>query len=187
MSFVVFVLQLLVWPVVIIVLLVLSVLAAGLLVNSALWVGAAMDRFRWLLFGGLLRRWNLPVAMLLILCADGLLLWYVRAEFGSPVVIISAVLAITGVMVTIINWITNLFAPSLSQGHFDETTVELKKVIEEGNTQVVSAVQVGNAQVVAALSEMTQQMSELSGNIRDLLEARSGDAGGLSSSGGSDG
>ena len=85
--------------------------------------------------------------------------------------------------------------PPLSQSHFDRAMAEQTKVIEEGNArvvaairegnaQVVSVVQEGNAQVVAALSEMTrqmsaqtQQMSELSGDIRRLLEVRSVDAG----------
>ena len=44
MSFVVFALQLLVWPVVISVLLALSVLAAAVLVGLSLWVGGALDR-----------------------------------------------------------------------------------------------------------------------------------------------
>ena len=79
--------------------------------------------------------------------------------------------------------------PPLSQSHFDRAMAEQTKVIEEGNArvvaairegnaQVVSVVQEGNAQVVAALSEMTrqmsaqtQQMSELSGDIRGMLES----------------
>lgn len=43
---------------------------------------------------------------------------------------------------------------------------------------MVATLQESNAQVAAALSEMTQQVSELSGAIRGLLEVRQGDAGG---------
>ena len=163
MSLIVFVLQLLSWPVVIFVLLVLSVLAAAMLVQLALWVGGALDRFWSPVARGSLQRLTLPIATSLIFFAHALLLWYVREELDSPVVIISAVFAVTGVMMTITSWLTNLFAPPLSQAHFDLAMAEQTEVIKEGN-----------AQVVAALSEMTQQMSELSGDIRAVLESRTG-------------
>ena len=84
--------------------------------------------------------------------------------------------------------------PPLSQASFERAMAEQTKAItraiadaaREGNAELVVAVQAGNAEMVAAISEMTRQMSELSGDIRALLAARSVDAEGPAAPGDAD-
>ena len=74
-------------------------------------------------------------------------------------------------MITIIDWLTGLFGPPLSRAYFDDAMAKHEKAVQKAiRDGVWEGLEQGNAQVAAALSEMTQQVSELSGAIRDLLE-----------------
>ena len=132
-----------------------------------------MDKARSLADGGSLQRLTFPVSLLLVLAAFGLLLWEVQDEFDSPVVMISTVLAVVGVTVPIIHWLSNMFAPPLGQAHFGLAMAEQKKIIQEGNAQLASTM----SELAQQVATQTQLMSELSGDIRSLLEIRSVDAG----------
>ena len=136
--------------------------------------------------GGVPPRWLLLSGVFSIFLAYGGLLLYIVEGNHSPVVKITSIIGGAGIAMSIAHWLSSLFAPPLSQAHFDRAMAEQTEIIKAGNAQVVAAVQDGNAQVVAALSELTQQMSELSGDIRGLLEMRSGDAGGLAPPGDAD-
>lgn len=120
---------------------------------------------------------GVDVGHFLISLAYGGLLLFIAEGNHSPVVKIGSIIGGAGIAMSIAHWLSSLFAPPLSQAHFDRAMAEQTEIIKEGNAQVVAAVQEGNAQVVAALSELTQQVSELSGDIRALLEALRTDAG----------
>lgn len=108
---------------------------------------------------------------LVFLAYGGLLIVIAEGEHSLRVRILS-VFGGAGIAMSIAYWLSNVFAPPLSQAHFDRAMAEQTEVIKEGN-----------AQVVAALSDLTQQMSELSRDIRALIEVRQGDAGGSAPSG----
>ena len=95
----------------------------------------------------------------------------VAVVFGDHSVTIGAALGGTGVAMAVTKWLTDLFSPPLTQSHFDQAMAKQTKAIQDGNTQVVAA-------LADMTQQMTQQMSELTGAIRGLLEVRSGDAGG---------
>ena len=175
MSFIVFVLHLLVLPVVVLA----SLLFAAVLVvvrMSVFFTGVCSKVGR-RLSREVLPRWMLPVGLLMVALAYTFLLWYIRAELHSPGVIIGAVFGGVGFVMAITSWLTGLFAPPLSQAKFEQAMAEQTEVIGVGNAAVVDAVKTGNAEVVAVLSELIAQISELSDEIRALIEARAGEAG----------
>ena len=201
MSFVIFALQLLVWPVVIFALLLLSVAVAVGLVQAALLVGSLGGSPRLRRIYRFASRVFSPAMYLLV--GTAALMLMLATVFDVPGLYNAAyIIAVAGVSMGILNWLdkvfaepltkadferaivaqtetlSKVFAQPLSQSHFDRAMADQAEIIQAGNAQVVAAVQAGNAQVVTALSELTQQMSELSGDIRGLLEVRSGDAGG---------
>ena len=157
-------------------------------------------------------RWVLPLGNLLVLLAYGGLLVIIAEGQHAPIVTITSVFGGAGLAMGINHWLSTLFAPPLSradfeqamdklfpgpplsQASFEQAMAEQTKAITraiadastERNAELVVAVQAGNAEMVAAISEMTRQMSELSGDIRALLAARSVDAEGPAAPGDAD-
>ena len=100
------------------------------------------------------------------------------AKIGESVLYNTAyIVAVAGVCMGIISWLDMMFAEPVSKANFERAIAAHTETIKAGNAQVVAAVQEGNAQVVAAVADMTRQMSELSSDIRSLLEVRSWDSG----------
>lgn len=187
MTLVSFILKLLTAPVLVVVLLALVLV---LFIPRILMIFACVrKRVRPSMSGGAPPRWVLLSGIFLIFLAYGGLLLFIVGGNHSPVVKITSIIGGAGIAMSIAHWLSSLFAPPLSQAHFDRAMAEQTEIIKAGNAQVVAAVQEGNAQVVtalqegntqvvAALSELTQQVSELSGDIRALIEALPRDAGG---------
>ena len=177
MSIIVFVLQLMALPVV--VLLSLLFTAAVVVVRMVAFFAGVPGKVGPRLSREVLRRWMLPLGLLMVALAYAFLLWYIRVELRSPGVIIGSVFGGIGFVMAITSWLTGLFAPPLSQANFERAMADQTEVIEEGNAAVVDAVKTGNNEVVAVLSELSGQIAGLSDAIRAALDARAEEGGSL--------
>lgn len=161
MPLVMFVLQLLTLPVLVVALLSLVTLLS--IVRISMGFASVRRRAALRLSRRTPPRWMLLLGHLLVFLAYGGLLLVVVEGEHSPVVTITSIVGGAGVAMGVTQWLSSLFAPPLSRADFEQAMAEQTKVIKEGN-----------AQVVDAMSKMTQQMAELSGDIRAVLEARTG-------------
>ena len=150
-----------------IIVLLLLMLVRGPAFCTGVWarVGRRISR-KWL------PRWVLPLTLVVLGSAYGSLMWYIGTRLDSPVVIIGSVFGGATFVMGIATWLSSLFVPPLSQASFEQAMAEQTGAI----TKVMAdATREGNAEMAAAISALTRQMSELSGDIRALLAARSGD------------
>ena len=161
MPLVIVILQLLTLPVLVVVLLPLVVVL--FIVRISVIFAGVRSRAMSRLSRRTPSRWVLLSGHLAVFLAYGGLLLVIAEGQHSPVVTITSVIGGASVAMSITHWLSSLFAPPLSRADFEQAMTDQTKVIKEGN-----------AQVVAALSEMTQEMSELSGDIRAVLESCTG-------------
>ena len=192
MSLTIFVLRLLVWPVFVVVLLLLLLLLAVVLFVIRISVIFAGVRRRAMLRMSrrtAVPRWVLLSGNLSVFLAYGGLLLVIAEGQHSPIVTITSVFGGAGVAMGITHWLSSLFAPPLSRADFEHAMEKLfpgpplsEVRFEQAMAEQTEVIKAGNAEVVAALmqlvqqtSDMTRQMSELSGDIRAVLESRTGE------------
>ena len=158
-----------------------SVLPDWFVVTLLLTVGPALlFAFAYLLFrtGDLLRRqgpsgtWLLRLLAVLVMAAIPPValaaLWHVVRELDSPTAIISTTLAHVGGAVLVVRWIGGIFAPTLTQGHFDQAMADQTKTITDAIDQLADSV----SQSAEAGRERDERMISVLSEILEELRAR---------------